>query len=131
MDNYTYYSELIKPAWAPSASVFGPVWTFLYILIIISFGYVLVKYMKKEYKTGIFMPFFLNALFNILFTPIQFGLKNNILATLDILLVLGTLIWAMKTIWPRARWVAIMNIPYLVWVCIATVLQISVTILNW
>ncbi|RJQ28062.1 tryptophan-rich sensory protein [Candidatus Parcubacteria bacterium] len=131
MENYAYYSELLKPAWAPPSWIFGPVWTVLYVLIIVSFGYVLVKYMKKEYKTSVFLPFFLNALFNVLFTPIQFGLQSNILATLDILLVLGTLIWAMKVIWPKARWVVFINIPYLLWVYFATILQITVTVLNW
>lgn len=131
MENYTYYSELLKPAWAPPSWVFGPVWTVLYIIIIVSFGYVLAKYIKKEYGTGIFMPFFLNALFNVLFTPIQFKLQNNVLATIDILLVLGTLIWGMKKIWPKARWVAIVNIPYLAWVYFATILQTTITVLNW
>jgi tryptophan-rich sensory protein len=49
------------------------------------------------------LPFILNLIFNILFTPIQFGLKNNLLATVDILLVLGTLIWALVAIYPHVK----------------------------
>lgn len=131
MQNYEYYSELLKPSWAPPSWVFGPVWTVLYILIITSFGFVLTKYIKKEYGTKVFVPFLFNAIFNALFTPIQFGLKNNFLAAIDVLLVLGTLIWAMKAIWPRAHWVVFINIPYLLWVTFASILQITVTILNW
>ena len=43
----------------------------------------------------------LNIIFNILFTPIQFGLQNNVLALIDILLVVGTLIWAMKVVYKK------------------------------
>ena len=74
--------------------------------------------------------FILNLLFNAAYTPIQFGLKNNLLASVDILLVLGTLLWALKVIWPRVRWVAYVNIPYLLWVAFATLLQLSITWLN-
>jgi tryptophan-rich sensory protein len=52
------------------------------------------------------------------------------LAMIDIMLVLGTLIWALISIYPHLRWVTYANIPYLLWVCIATTLQISITILN-
>jgi tryptophan-rich sensory protein len=45
------------------------------------------------------LPFALNLIFNLAFTPIQFGLKNNLLATFDILLVVGTLIWALVAVW--------------------------------
>ena len=48
----------------------------------------------------------------------------------DAVLVLGTLVWAMAAIWRRARWVALVNIPYLLWVGFATVLQLSITWLN-
>ncbi|MEZ4103426.1 MAG: tryptophan-rich sensory protein [Candidatus Paceibacterota bacterium] len=51
-------------------------------------------------------------------------------AAIDIVLVLGTLIWAMIVIWPYAKWIAYANIPYLLWVCFATVLQLSITYLN-
>ena len=130
MESYNWYSKLIKPSWSPPASVFGPVWTFLYILIAISFGKVFWMYFKKQIPFLIVLPFILNLIFNFSFTPIQFGLKNNYLAALDILLVLGTLIWAMVAIYPHARWVTYIQIPYLLWVSFATVLQLTITYLN-
>lgn len=60
----------------------------------------------------------------------MFGLKNTTLASLDILLVLCTLIWAIIAIFPHVRWIAYIQIPYLVWVCIATTLQLSIYWLN-
>jgi len=125
-----WYAQLIKPFFAPPASVFGPAWTVLYIIIAVTFGYVLVQYLKGRLPLRQLMPFALNLVFNAAYTPIQFGLKNNWLASLDILLVLGTLVWALSSIWQRARWVAYANIPYLLWVAFATVLQLSITWLN-
>ena len=127
---YNWYAQLIKPDWAPPAFLFGPVWTVLYIIIAITFVVVLVKVWKKQWSKALLVPFILNLLFNFIFTPIQFGLQNNILAALDILLVLITLIWTMKAIWPKARWIVYALIPYLLWVSFATVLQFSITYLN-
>jgi len=79
------------------------------------------------------LPFALNLIFNFAFTPLQFGLKNNLLAAVDILLVLGTLIWALAALWyaaPALRWVVYVNTPYLLWVSFATVLQLTITYLN-
>jgi len=130
MNNYSWYSQMIKPAWAPPAWLFAPVWTFLYILIAISFGYVFLLVWRKKIAFPVALPFILNLVFNFAFTPIQFGLQNNLLAAADILLVLGTLIWAMAVIYKRVRWVAYLQIPYLLWVFFATVLQLTVTYLN-
>ncbi|MDP1742619.1 TspO/MBR family protein [Polaromonas sp.] len=125
-----WYAQLVKPFFAPPATVFGPVWAVLYIVIAISFGYVLLQYLKRRLPLAVLLPFVVNLLANLAFTPIQFGLKNNALASVDIVLVLGSLIWAMVAIWQPARWVALVNIPYLLWVAFATVLQLSITWLN-
>lgn len=80
------------------------------------------------------LPFALNLVFNLAFTPIQFGLKNNLLASIDILLVLGTLIWALYAVWhatTQLRWVVYANIPYVLWGSFATCLQLTITLLNW
>lgn len=125
-----WYAQLAKPFFAPPAWVFGPVWTALYIVIAISFGYVLVQTLRQRLPFRLLLPFILNLVFNAAYTPIQFGLQNNLLASVDIVLVLGTLVWALAVIWPRVRWVALVNIPYLLWVGFATVLQLSITWLN-
>lgn len=131
MDNtYNWYQTLIKPSWAPAAWVFGPAWTVLYVIIAVSFGAVFWKAYKKELPRIVALPFALNLVFNFAFTPIQFGLQNNFLAAIDILLVLATLVWALASVWSRLRWVTLVNIPYLLWVAFATVLQFMITYLN-
>lgn len=131
MDSYSWYATLLKPEWAPPAWLFGPVWSVLYAIIAASFGTVFYKTLKREVPWVVALPFALNLVFNFSFTWLQFGLQNNILAAVDILLVLGTLVWAMVAIYPRIKWVALANIPYLLWVSFATVLQLTITYLNW
>jgi len=131
MPTATWYQSLIKPTWAPPAWLFGPVWTALYAIIVVSFGYVGFLFSKGRIPFLVLLPFILNIVFNLLFTPLQFGLQNNLLAAIDILLVLGTLVWALIAIFPFAKWVSFVNIPYLLWVCFATVLQLAITVLNW
>jgi translocator protein len=125
-----WYATLKQPFFAPPAWVFGPVWGILYIVIAASFGYVFYLAIKKRLPGAVFLPFGLNLLFNFAFAPIQFGLKSNLFASIDILLILGTLLWALKVIWTRVSWVAYINIPYLLWVTFATMLQLSITWLN-
>ena len=130
MNTYNWYSQLIKPSWSPPAWLFGRVWTFLYVLIFISFGNVFLMAWQKKIAFVVVLPFILNIIFNLAFTPLQFGLKNNLLAAFDILFVLGTLIWAMVAIYPYARWITYIQIPYLLWVSFATILQLTITYLN-
>lgn len=125
-----WYQTLVKPVWAPPSWVFGPVWTILYAVIAVSFGYVAYLYFKGVIPFIVFLPFILNLVFNIAFTPLQSGLRNNILASIDILLVLGTLIWLLYAIYTHIPWVTYANVPYLIWVTFATVLQITITYLN-
>ncbi len=80
--------------------------------------------------TLVALPFALNLIFNLLFTPIQFRLRNFTLAAIDIVLVWATLVWALVAIWPIAPWVALINLPYLAWVSFATALQLTITSLN-
>lgn len=125
-----WYGELIKPWFAPPSWVFAPAWAVLYTIIAVSFGYVLVQCFKERLPWRVFLPFALNLVFNFAYSPIQFGLRNNELASVDVLLLLGTLIWALASAWGPLRWVVYANLPYLAWVCFATVLQLTITWLN-
>lgn len=127
---YSWYSQLIKPSWSPPAWLFGPVWSFLYILIILSFGKIFLMAWQKQVPYIVALPFVLNLVFNLAFTPLQFGLQNNLLGAFDILFVLGTLIWGIIVIYPYSPFLSYIQIPYLLWVSFATLLQLTITYLN-
>lgn len=130
MENYNWYSTLIRPSWSPPSFVFAPVWTVLYTIIALSFGTLFYKVINKEIPFIVSIPFILNLIFNFSFTYFQFGIKNNLLASIDILLVLFTLIIMLISVWPYSKLIALVNIPYLLWVTFATALQLSITYLN-
>jgi tryptophan-rich sensory protein len=142
MNTYNWYQTLIRPTWAPPSWLFGPVWSVLYAIIAVTFGTVFYKVFTKEIPWIVALPFALNLICNAAFTPLQFGLRNNLLAAIDILLVLGTLVWALYALYSFGltrhietgaatyAWIIYANIPYLLWVIFATVLQLTVTYLN-
>lgn len=130
MDTTNWYRSLNKPSWAPQEGVFGTVWSILYPIIIAVNVYVIVLLYQSKITPIIALPFWLNIFFNIIFTPIQFGLKNNALAMIDIYLVLLTILWAMVVIWPHAKIISVAFVPYLIWVAIATALQTYIAFNN-
>lgn len=125
-----WYFDLVKPAWTPSGDTIGLIWTILYPVIAFCFIWVCFKVFKGQIPSAIFWVFLTNLIANILFTPIQFGLENLPLATLDILVVLSTIITGMILVFPYSKLIFALQIPYLVWVSIATVLQFSITWMN-
>jgi tryptophan-rich sensory protein len=140
--SYDWYQNLVKPSWAPPSWIFGPVWMVLYVIIFITFGTVFYGTFTGKIPWIVALPFALNLVFNFAFTPLQFSLKNNLLAAIDILLVLITLVWALFSIYafglklhietgaPTYAWIIYANIPYLLWVLFATILQLTITYLN-
>ena len=129
-NTFNWYSTLIKPTWAPPSWIFGPVWSVLYLIIAVSYARVVWLWLKGRVSSRVLAPFVLNLFFNLIFSPIQFGLQNNLLASVDILLVLATILWGMKAIYRHEKWIAYAQIPYLLWVSFATVLQLTITFLN-
>lgn len=126
-----WYNSLEKPSWTPEPATIGMIWQIIYPIILITFGFVFVQAVRKKVPWTVLLPFGINLLTNLVFTPIQFGLRNLPLAALDIVIVWATIIWCMWAIWKHYKWVAIAQLPYLVWVSIATVLQLSITWWNW
>lgn len=131
MDWMTWYNGLAKPSWTPAPSTIGLIWQILYAIIAVSFGFVFVKAIRGKIPRMVALPFAINLVANLVFTPIQFGLRNLPLAAVDILIVWGTIIWLAAAVWKHNRWVSLVQIPYFVWVSLATVLQVSITVMNF
>ena len=126
----TWYNSLAKPSWTPAPSTIGLIWQILYPIILISFLFVFVQAARKRVGWRVALPFAINLVANLAFTPIQFGLRSLPVASADILVVWGTSLWMIAAVWTHYRWVAVAQVPYLIWVSIATVLQLSITWMN-
>lgn len=130
MDWRIWYDALEKPDWTPAPATIGLIWQILYPIIAISFGFVFIQAIRKKLPAKVALPFAINLASNLAFTPIQFGLRNLLLASADILIVWTTIAWAAIAVWPYYRWVSVAQIPYFVWVSIATVLMLSIAAAN-
>lgn len=126
-----WYDALEKPSWTPEPATIGLIWQILYPIILVTFGFVFVQALRKKTPWSAALPFAVNLVANLVFTPIQFGLRNLPLAAVDILVVWATIPWMIAAMWNRHRWVAFAQVPYFVWVSLATVLQLSITWNNW
>lgn len=132
MNYQQYYNSLEKPFFAPPSNLFGIVWPLLYAVIAVSFGWVFYQiFFKKKWHPKLAAPFVVNLIANALYTPLFFNWQLPVLATIDILVVWATIIIIMKLMWSRARLVSYAQIPYLLWVSFASILQITILIKNW
>jgi len=129
-DFTTYYESLNKPSWTPSTSLIGTMWTILYPIIFVVLFAVIGKAIRKDISWWVALPFVANILFNFAFTPVQFGLRNQLLALIVIIGIWVTIIWAMFVSWNTIRWAMYAYVPYLLWVSVAGVLQATIWWLN-
>ena len=125
-----WYNALQKPSWTPPGSTIGMIWSVLYPILFASIAFVSVQAVRRRLPWRVLIPFGVNLVSNVIFTPIQFGLRNLELAALDILIVWGSIVWMMLAVWRHYRWVTFAQVPYLLWVTTATGLQLSITWMN-
>ncbi len=125
-----WYKKLEKPSWTPSPKLISIIWTLLYPLIFLSYGYVFVNTFSNYIEPEILGIFTVNLVCNFLFTPILFGLKNLKLAFVDIAIVWITIIMEIAFIYPYSPLVAALQLPYFAWVTVASALQTYITLKN-
>ncbi len=116
--------KIIEPAWALSSSLSEWVWSVLYFIIAFSFISVFQKFYKKELPGKVALPFLLNLIFNLILVPLQVLSNGSIFASIDAGLVLITLVWATAVVARHLKWVALVNIPYLLWICYVLAVEI-------
>jgi len=126
-----WYDSLTKPSWTPAPATISLIWTLLYPVILISFGFVFMRAYQGRLPRRVALPFAVNLVANVLFMPIFAGLRNVSLAAADIVVVWLTILWCVVAVWPHHKWVAVAQGPYFVWVSLATVIQLSITAMNW
>ena len=128
--NNVWYDSIIKPSWNPPGYLFGPVWTILYLLMAFSLWIVWKSYAPEVQKFQACLIFalqlFLNFWWTILFFKLQCPLCAFVEILLMILLILIT-IYKFSKISKTAAWLLV---PYISWVCFATILNYKLWVLN-
>lgn len=125
----TWYASLAKPAFSPPNWLFGPVWTLLYLLIGLSLYLVWTAGYKKPKRLA-FTAFGLQLVCNALWSLVFFGLHAPWAGAAVIILLFGSIVVTMRLFWPISKLAAYLLVPYLAWVSFATLLNISVALLN-
>jgi translocator protein len=126
----SWYDSLMKPVVTPPSWVFGPVWTTLYVLMGISLYLVLMEWRKGTDVRIPLVLFGIQLVLNTLWSFLFFGLESPAIGLAGILLlwvfILATIISFIRI----TRTAAILLIPYLAWVSLASYLNYAIFILN-
>ncbi|MBW3099058.1 tryptophan-rich sensory protein [Pseudohoeflea sp. DP4N28-3] len=120
-----WYQQLEKPAFNPPAWVFGPVWTFLYVLIGIAGARVWARDLRSPSRLWL-----AQMGLNFLWSPLFFSAHRPDLALLIIVLLLIAIVLFVGATWRRDRASALLFLPYLAWIAFATALNFAIWRLN-
>jgi translocator protein len=124
-----WYAGLQKPSWNPPNWIFGPVWTALYTIMAIAAWLIWKRggFAGQHVALSLFLA---QLLFNALWSPLFFGLRQPALAFADILLLWLTLLGTVAAFWKVRPLAGALLVPYLAWVTFASALNFALWRLN-
>ena len=125
-----WYQTLQKPSFSPPNWVFGPVWTVLYFLMGVSAYLIWIKGLKKKNVKNA-LGFFVGQLtLNFLWSIVFFGFQSPLLGLVDIIILWLLIIATIFKFYKISKTAAYLLIPYLLWVSSASILNLSIVLLN-
>lgn len=117
-----FYAQLVKPAWAPPAGVFGPVWTVLYSLM----GFSVWLVWRSRPGRAALNLFVAQLAANALWSWLFFAWHHGALATAEVLVLLVLIAATIRSFWQSSRLAAGLLLPYVLWVAFASALTWAV-----
>ena len=120
------YQRLDQPSFAPPSSVFGPVWTVLYVMIAVS-GWLVWRQVGLDSSM---VPYVVQLVLNALWTPLFFAAGWYGAALVEIVVLFAAVAWTIVAFRSRSSLAALLLVPYLAWVGFATALNASIWWLN-
>ena len=121
-----WYADLAKPVFNPPNWIFGPVWTLLYVMIAVAGA----RTWLRDRRGSAMTAWWVQLALNFLWSPAFFSF-HAIGAALVIVLALAVAVAAFIGLtWRSDRVAALLFVPYLAWVCFASLLNASILWLN-
>lgn len=124
----TNYNAFIKPIFAPPGIVFPIVWTILYSLMGVS-AYIISE-TKTLDKNNVLKTYYIQLIINLLWSFIFFTFKLYLLSTLWIILLIIFVVKMIIEFYTIKKVAGLLQLPYLLWLIFALVLNITIYILN-
>ncbi|HEO8481761.1 TPA: tryptophan-rich sensory protein [Stenotrophomonas maltophilia] len=121
----SFYATLALPAWAPPASVFGPVWSLLYAMMAIAAWLVWRERGWRNAQPALVL-YLVQLAVNALWSWLFFGWKLGALAFVDILILIALVCATIVAFARLHRGAAVMLLPYLAWISFASALNFTV-----
>ncbi len=125
-----WYNSLQFPAWKPPNWVFGPVWTTIFTLCVISAVMAWIGAGSATQRAGLIGLFGLNAALNIFWNILFFRWRRPDWALIETVFLWLSVLALMVFIWPISSTASLLLLPYIVWVSIAGVLNLAIVRLN-
>jgi tryptophan-rich sensory protein len=125
----TWYQGLNKPPFNPPNWIFGPVWTILYALLGI-FLYLIINHKKASEKSTLLRIFWIQLFLNAIWTPLFFGAQLPSVAFFEIIALWVSIVYLIYKAFKINKTISFLLIPYLLWVSFASILNLSIWILN-
>ncbi len=122
------FNLIDKPSFSPPGILFPIVWTILYLLMGIS-SY-LISISNNKHKNCALIVYILQLLVNMLWTFFFFNLKWYLFSFIWIILLIGLVIIMIIKFYKINKTAAYLQIPYLLWLVFAAILNFSIYLLN-
>ena len=120
-----FYHLLSKPAWAPPAQLFGPVWSVLYVLMALAAWLVIRARGWASARPAIAL-YTLQLVLNALWTWLFFRWRMGWVAVLEIVALWVLLLFTALAFWRARRLAGALLLPYVAWVTFAALLTYAV-----
>ncbi len=126
----SWYTTLDKPFFNPPNWIFGPVWTLLYLLMGTAFYLILNNKKRTIHKKKAVMYYWIQIFLNTLWSLVFFGMQTTLGGIIIIIPLLVFIVLTMNNAKSVSYASFLLFIPYVLWVSFATVLNISLFLLN-
>lgn len=125
-----WFQSLRKPSWQPPNWLFAPVWSLIYLCLAAALAQLLLARAGLQRRQALLL-FGLQLLFNAMWTPLFFGLHSPLLAFVDICLLWTFALASTLTSLKLDNLAAWLQVPHLLWVSFALILNGVILALNW
>ena len=125
-----WYQALKKPSWQPPDWAFGPAWTTIFALAVVSAVSAWRATTDSAQRSWIIGLFALNGFLNVLWSTLFFALRRPDWALAEVGFLWLAILLPMVVFWRISKTASLCLLPYLAWVSFAAFLNYTVVRLN-